>query len=152
MTFGTDHVQTANVSNVVALAAAQGLAPFTVNSVSVVIVLLWPLVWLSQQITRLLKRNKDQNVFSHSEFLAMAEIGVEAEGSVIESENVTSTILDQVESLGGLVPHDALYADGLGLRPADADHFGQDGRSRSNGWSPHRLFGHRAIWPGLPRR
>ena len=59
----------------------QGLAPFTVNSVSLVIVLLWPLVWLSQKITRLLKRNKDQNIFSHSEFLAMAAIGVE-EGHV----------------------------------------------------------------------
>jgi CBS domain containing-hemolysin-like protein len=59
----------------------QGLAPFTVNSVSVLIVLLYPLVWLSQIITGLMKVSKQDSVFSHSEFLAMAEIGVE-EGHV----------------------------------------------------------------------
>lgn len=59
----------------------QGLAPFTVNSVSLVIVLLYPLVWLSQRITGLLKGDARKSIFSHSEFLAMAEIGVE-EGHV----------------------------------------------------------------------
>lgn len=59
----------------------QKLAPFTVNSLTVVIAVLYPLVWLSQQITRAMKKDKVQSVFSHSEFLAMAEIGVE-EGHV----------------------------------------------------------------------
>lgn len=59
----------------------QKLAPFTVNSLVVVIALLYPLVWMSQFITQWLKRDKSQPVFSHSEFLALAEIGVE-EGHV----------------------------------------------------------------------
>lgn len=59
----------------------QKLAPFTVNSLVVVIALLYPLVWMSQFLTQWLKRDKSHPVFSHSEFLAMAEIGVE-EGHV----------------------------------------------------------------------
>lgn len=59
----------------------QALAPFTVNSVSLVIVLLYPLVWLSQLITGLMKGDTKKSIYSHSEFLAMAEIGVE-EGHV----------------------------------------------------------------------
>jgi CBS domain containing-hemolysin-like protein len=59
----------------------QRLAPFTVNSLRVAIILLYPLVWLAQFITSALKKDKSQSVYSHSEFLAMAEIGVE-EGHV----------------------------------------------------------------------
>jgi len=59
----------------------QKLAPFMVNSLLVIIFLLYPLVWLTQFITRALKKDKSQSVFSRSEFLAMAEIGVE-EGHV----------------------------------------------------------------------
>jgi len=59
----------------------QRLAPFTVNSLRVVIILLYPLVWFGQLITSALKKDKSQSVYSHSEFLAMAEIGVE-EGHV----------------------------------------------------------------------
>lgn len=59
----------------------QALAPFTVNSLTLVIAALYPLVWLSQLFTGAMKKDKIQSVFSHSEFLAMAEIGVE-EGHV----------------------------------------------------------------------
>ena len=59
----------------------QRLAPFTVNSLKVIIILLYPLVWFAQLITSALKKDKSQSIYSHSEFLAMAEIGVE-EGHV----------------------------------------------------------------------
>jgi len=59
----------------------QRLVPFTVNSLRLVIFVLYPLVWLAQQITRVLKKDKSRSIFSRSEFLAMAEIGVE-EGHV----------------------------------------------------------------------
>lgn len=52
------------------------LVPFTVSVIRIMIFLLYPLVWLSQIITRRLKKDKSQSVFSRSEFLAMAEIGV----------------------------------------------------------------------------
>ena len=59
----------------------QKLVPFTVATLKVIVFLLYPLVWVSQIITRTLKRDKSHSVFSRSEFLAMAEIGV-TEGMV----------------------------------------------------------------------
>jgi CBS domain containing-hemolysin-like protein len=64
----------------------QQLAPFTVNSLSTIIVLLYPLVWMSQKITGVMKKGSEKSVFSPSEFLAMAEIGVE-EGHVDPRES-----------------------------------------------------------------
>ena len=54
----------------------QKLVPFTVSTLKVIIFLLYPLVWFSQIITRTLKKDKSQSVFTRSEFLAMAELGV----------------------------------------------------------------------------
>jgi len=65
----------------------QKLVPFTVAILDVIIFLLYPLVWVSQIITRTLKKDKLQSVFSRSEFLALAEIGV-TEGVVDEQESV----------------------------------------------------------------
>ena len=64
----------------------QKLVPFTVNTLEIIIFLLYPLVWVSQIITRALKRDKSQSVFSRSEFLAMAEIGV-TEGVVEQQDS-----------------------------------------------------------------
>ncbi len=57
-------------------------APFTVISLTVIIILLWPAVWLSEKITRVLRKDKKGSVFSRSEFLALTEIG--AQHGVIE--------------------------------------------------------------------
>ena len=59
------------------------LSGFTTTSLNFVIYALYPLVWMSQVITRLLKKDKDKSVFSRADFFAMAEVG-EKEG-VIES-------------------------------------------------------------------
>jgi len=59
----------------------QALAPFTVASLVVIDKLLFPLVWLCQRITNVLKRDKVRSVFTHTEFLALGEIGV-VEGHV----------------------------------------------------------------------
>jgi len=64
----------------------QKLVPFTVSTLRVIIFLLYPLVWFSQIITRTLKRDKSQSIFSRSEFLAMAEIGV-TEGVVEQQDS-----------------------------------------------------------------
>jgi CBS domain containing-hemolysin-like protein len=53
------------------------LAPFTVKSLSLVIAVLFPLVWFSQFITRALKKDKTKSVFSRMDFLAMAEVGAD---------------------------------------------------------------------------
>ncbi len=62
----------------------QSLSGFTVKSLDIVIKLLFPLVWLSQIITRWLKKDKSKSVLSRSHIAAIASIG-EQEG-VIKSE------------------------------------------------------------------
>ncbi len=62
----------------------QRLVNFSVTSLKIIIFLLWPLVWFSQLITGLLKRDETSSVFSRSDFMAMAEIG--ASEGVIEPE------------------------------------------------------------------
>ncbi len=64
----------------------QKLVPFTVATLKVIIFLLYPLVWASQIITRTLKKDESQSVFSRSEFMAMAEIGV-SEGIVEKQDS-----------------------------------------------------------------
>jgi len=64
----------------------QKLVPFTVSTLAAIIFLLYPLVWVSQIITGKLKKDKSHSVYSHSEFLAMAEIGV-TEGIVEKQDS-----------------------------------------------------------------
>ena len=63
----------------------QRLTPFTVRSLRVLVLVLWPLVWMSQVLTRTLKRDKNAPVFSRAEFVAMSEMG-HAEGALDDSE------------------------------------------------------------------
>ncbi len=51
------------------------LAGFTVKSLKWVIVVLTPLVFVSQMITSVLKKDKKASVFSRADFTAMAELG-----------------------------------------------------------------------------
>lgn len=80
------------------------LTPFTVGSLKVLIFVLWPLVWMSQVITRHLKKDKSQPVFSHAEFLAMTEIG-RAEGQLDERE---AAVINNLLSLNRLRIHDVM--------------------------------------------
>ena len=76
----------------------QKLVPFTVATLKVIIFLLYPLVWVSQIITGRMKKDKSQSVFSHSEFLAMAEIGV-TEGAVEKQDSEIIGNLLRMESV-----------------------------------------------------
>ena len=61
------------------------LTPFTIASLKIMLVVLAPLVWTSQYITRHLKKDKDKPVLSRTDFLAMAKLGTES-GVLEESE------------------------------------------------------------------
>lgn len=76
----------------------QKLVPFTVNTLSVIIFLIYPLVWISQLITRALKKDKSKSVFSRSEFLAMAELGVN-EGLVEPQDSAIIANLLRLKSI-----------------------------------------------------
>lgn len=65
----------------------KSLAPFTTRSLDVIMFLLRPFVWLSQLITKSLKKDKSKSVLSRADFRAMASVGHE------------SGVLDQQESV-----------------------------------------------------
>lgn len=62
----------------------QQLAPFTVRSLNIITTLLLPLVWVSQFITKNLKKDTEGSIFSRADFTAMAEIG--AQSGVFQEE------------------------------------------------------------------
>lgn len=62
------------------------LAPFTVKSLQFIIMILSPLVWMSQLITKVLKKDKSRSVLSRSDFMAMAQLGAK-EGIFEEAES-----------------------------------------------------------------
>ncbi len=64
----------------------RSLTPFTVTTLRVLIFILYPLVWLSQLITKKLKREKNKSVLSRADFTAMAQVGEES-GALEESES-----------------------------------------------------------------
>ena len=64
----------------------QKLSPFTTLSLNFIIKALWPLVFVSQFITKKLKKDKSKSVLSRADFTAMAELG-EKEGIFEQEES-----------------------------------------------------------------
>lgn len=62
------------------------LCNFTVKSLVILIKALYPLVWFSQLLTKMLKKDKVDAVFTRSDFLAMTELG-EQEGVFAQTES-----------------------------------------------------------------
>lgn len=62
------------------------LSNFTVKSLTLLIKALYPLVWFSQLLTKMLKKDKAAAVFTRSDFLAMTELGTQ-EGVFEKSES-----------------------------------------------------------------
>lgn len=62
------------------------LTNFTVLSLNIISTALWPLVWVSQWITKSMKKEKDKSVLNRADFSIMAEIG-EEQGVFREDES-----------------------------------------------------------------
>ena len=56
----------------------QSLAPFAVRALRVMILILKPFVWMSQTITKRLKKEKDRSVLSRADLTAMAQASEES--------------------------------------------------------------------------
>ena len=80
------------------------LAPFTVNSIRVLLWILAPLVWLSQLITRSLKNEKDKSVLSRGDIVAMAQEGEES-GALRKNE---SRIINNLLGLNEVLVRDVM--------------------------------------------
>ena len=69
------------------------LAPFTVKSLKILSFILWPLVWVSQLITRSLKKEKGKSVFSRIDFLAMTQVGEESGALALNESAIIKNLL-----------------------------------------------------------
>lgn len=73
------------------------LAPFTVRSLRVILVILKPFVWLSKLITKSLNKNKEKSVLSRADFAAMTLVGAES-GALLHNESqIIKNLLDLEE-------------------------------------------------------
>jgi len=66
--------------------------------VSTMIVVLYPIVWISERLTKFISHGKEIHIFSREEFIAMAQVGVEA-GQIHSKESRIIQNLLRFESL-----------------------------------------------------
>ncbi len=76
----------------------QSLAPFTIRSLNILILALSPLVWLSQRITKTLKKDKQRSVLSRADLTALAAVGAET-GTLDQGESAIIQNLLKLERL-----------------------------------------------------
>ena len=76
----------------------KALAPFTVRSLGVLLLILKPFVWISQFITRRLKTDKSKSVLSRADFAVMAQAGADF-GTLTEKETTIIHNLLELEKL-----------------------------------------------------
>ncbi len=69
----------------------RNLAPFTIKSLSILLIILHPLIWICQHVSNFFTSSDESSIFSRSDFLAMAQIGSE-EGKLdnMEAEFITN--------------------------------------------------------------
>lgn len=87
------------------------LAPFTVKTLKFLIKLLYPLVWVSQLITKKLKNEKNKSVLNRADIMALA-LATKKEGKLSESEtNVIQNVLNlpKIKVHDILTPRSVLY-------------------------------------------
>jgi CBS domain containing-hemolysin-like protein len=66
--------------------------------VNTLVVFLFPIVWISERMTKFISREKDMHIFSRDEFIAMASVGVKT-GQIRSKESRIIQNLFQFESL-----------------------------------------------------
>lgn len=66
--------------------------------VNTLIVALYPIVWISERLTKFISHGKDITLFSRDEFIAMAQVGVES-GQILNKESRIIRNLFRFESL-----------------------------------------------------
>ena len=80
------------------------LAPFTVNSLSLLLKILAPFVWMSQLITKKFKKEKGKSVLTRTDFMALADVG-KSSGAIDEQESV---IISNLLGLGTIAVYDVM--------------------------------------------
>ncbi len=73
------------------------LVTFTVYSLSVLIKVLYPLVWLCQLITKVFRSDTNKSIFSRTDFIALTEIGEQQGVLHAEESDIIEKTLDLYE-------------------------------------------------------
>lgn len=92
------------VPKVAGVTYARQVAPAIALPWSAVIRLLWPLIWVSQKLSRIVEGDSGSPKVSHQELLSMAALGTE-EGAL---DNLEGTVIANVIGLDELVVKDAM--------------------------------------------
>ncbi len=69
------------------------LTPFTVRALKILLFILAPFVWLSNWITRHIKKDKERSVFSRADFAAMADEGLKSGALDTEEKSIIENLL-----------------------------------------------------------
>ncbi|MBW3567632.1 MAG: hemolysin family protein [Proteobacteria bacterium] len=94
------------------------LAPFTVRSLQVVILFLYPLVMFSQLITRRLKKDKEASVLTRSDFTVLAQMAARAGVFEHGEADIILSLLRfrSVRARSAMTPRTVLFAESEDLR------------------------------------
>ena len=71
----------------------KSLAPFTVKSLSFLLKALAPLIWVSQLITKNFKKEKGKAVLTRTDFLALANVGIDSGALEASESSIISNLL-----------------------------------------------------------
>ena len=82
----------------------KSLAGFTTKSIKLIITILYPLVWISQWITKGLKKDKSKSVLSRSDFATMAKMA----GTSGVMKNQESRIVENLMKFNGIEAKDIM--------------------------------------------
>lgn len=74
------------------------LAKPTALFIKILVVVLFPMVWISEKLTQFIAHGKDSHILSRDEFIAMASIGVQTGQIKMKESNIIKNLL-QFESL-----------------------------------------------------
>ncbi|MEL6389232.1 MAG: hemolysin family protein [Bacteroidota bacterium] len=105
------------------------LTPFTVRSLRVMILVLSPLVWISQLITKNFKKDKKASVLSRSDFQALAQAGAQSGTlQMSESRAIRNLLrLDQIKVRSIMTPRTVMKS-------------GQEGETLKEFYDNHKPF------------
>ena len=95
----------------------RSLTGFTATSIRILLIVLYPFVWLSEFITSRLKKDKDMSVFNRSDFTALVQEG-EASGALDKSE---SKIIKNLIKLNKLTVRDVMTPRTVILMASEED-------------------------------
>ncbi len=71
----------------------KNLAGFTAKSLRILLVILTPFVWVSNQLTKLMKKDKSKSVFSKQDFAAMADVVQESGQMDVSDHQLIKNVL-----------------------------------------------------------